>query len=196
MSFEQALGLQGPAPIGQSDGTNEAVAAAKQQWPRIKNIPIKLTTGSGPGYSETYGPQETGGDGGNPYPGNWTVQLRNPGVVKDRSQWQDYIGLEALHPLYAEDKGYQDLTNQFVKSMTPDQLRASQNAYEHDKKLFGDTGEAFDKWLPRVQAQEYIRGGIFTKAIPNWVGPQGEGGYTPEQMKLLDKIKEYLGSNG
>jgi hypothetical protein len=156
---------------------------------------MKLTSGSGPGYSETYEPDEKGA-GGNPYPGNWTVQLRNPGVIKDPSQWQDYIGLESLHPLYAQDQGYRALTNEFVKSMTPEQMRSARTAYQRDKKIFGDSNEPFDKWLPRVQAQEYIRGGIFTKAIPNWIGPKGEGGYTPAQMKLLQKIKNYLETDG
>lgn len=174
-------------------GFDDAVSAAKKQWPRIANIPIKLTTGKGPGYSETYAPDEEG-EGGNPYPGNWTVQLRNPDVIKDKSKWQDYIGLESLHPLYAQDKGYQALTQQFVKSMTKQQMTDAHKVYDREKVEFGEK-RPFDKWLPSVQAQEYIRGGIFTKAIPDWIGPKGEGHYTPEQMKLLGRIKKYLESS-
>lgn len=124
------------------------------------------------------------------------MQLRDSGVKNDPSAWKDYIGLESLHPLYANDKGYQELTKEFVKTLkaNPAQMADIHRAYDRDKKVFG-TKESFDKWLPRVQAQEYIRGGIFTKQIPGWVGPKGEGRYTPEQMKLLDRIKQYLSTS-
>lgn len=178
-------------PQPQADPYQSAVQDAKQRYPRISNIPFTLTTGSGPGMSETYEPD----DPANPHKGNWTVQLRHPSVVGNRSTWSDYIALESLHPLYANDKGYQQLTKQFVQSMTPEQMKAAKAAYEHDKKVFGDTSESFEKWLPRVQAQEYIRGMIFPKASPGWLGPKGEGGYTSKQLKLGQQIDQYLRSS-
>ncbi len=138
--------------------------------------------------SETFPPDERG----NPNPGNWTVQLRDPSVVKDKSVWPEYVGLESIHQLQAKDTKYQQFTEQFVKSMTPDQQRAARRTYDRNKKLFGEDARPYDQWLRDVQAQEYIRGGIFTKAIPGWIGPKGEGGYTSAQMKLLDQIKQYL----
>ena len=181
---------QQPAP----DPYAQAVTEAKQKYPRFANIPIKLTTGSGPGWSETYEPD----DKENPHPGNWTVQLRSDEAKNGKVPHSSTVGFEMIHALQANDPQYQKMTDQFVKSMTPSQLSSAKQAYQRDKKVFGTT-ESFDKWLPRVQAQEYIRGGIFTDVIPNWVGPKGEGQYTPQQTQLLGQIKNYLqtpASNG
>lgn len=169
------------------DPMQQAVTEAKTKYPRFANIPIKLTTGKGPGWSETYEPE----DEQNPHPGNWTVQLRSPEAINGKVPHSSTIGFEMIHALQASDPQYQKMTDRFVKSMTPDQLADARKAYVRDKKVFGTT-ESFDKWLPRVQAQEYIRGGIFTDVIPNWVGAKGEGRYTPEQTKLLDQIRQYL----
>ena len=77
--------------------------------------------------------------------------------------------------------------------MTPEQVGATKRLY--DKEVQQGEQRPFDKWLQTVQAQEYIRGGVFPKLIPNWVGPKGEGRYTPQQMKLFQKIQGYLGSS-
>lgn len=167
-----------------------AVAQAKQRYPRIGHVPFALVKGSGPGMSETYEPE----DEENPRPGSWTIQLRDPSVLNNPSKWANYIALESIHALQAQDPKYQQFTEQFINSMTPRQLKASQYAYNRDKKVFGVT-EPFDKWLRRVQAQEYIPGGVFTDEIKNWIGPNGEGQYTPEQMKLLNQIQQYLQSS-
>ena len=170
--------------------TSGAVEAAKQQYPRFNNLPLSLSVGVGPGFSETYFPD----DPENPQPGKLNVQLRDPKAIKNKSQWPDDVSLEAIHGLQDTDPKYQKFTQSFVHSMTREQMAAARHAYERDKKEFGTT-ESFQKWLPRVQAQEYIRGMLFTKAIPNWVGPEGEGQYTPAQMNLGAQIERYLKSS-
>ena len=171
----------------------DLAAKAKAKYPRLANYPIKVTSAGPPidNGSETYPPTEDQ----NPHPGNWTIQLNPKKMTGDPV---DNVGLEMIHTLQGADPQYQKFTDQFVRSMTPGQLADSQRAYKRDMKDAGDnfmnTGkpESFDSWMRRVQGQEYIRGGIFTKVIPNWIGPKGEGRYTPEQTKLLDQIKQYL----
>jgi hypothetical protein len=179
-----------PTATATPDPYAAAIQQAKQKYPRIASIPFKLTTGKGPGMSETYEPD----DEDNPHKGNWTVQLRHPSVINNPSSWPDYVALESLHPLYAHDQGYRQLTNQFVKSMTPDQLADARRGFAKDQQMFPeDRGKTtFDDWLARVQAQEYIRGMIFPKANPGWLGPQGEGRYTPQQLQLGQQIQKYL----
>lgn len=170
----------------------QAVARSKQQYPRFNSLPLALTTGTGPGYSETYPPTEDY----NPQPGKWTVQMRDPKTIADVKHYPSNVSLEAIHGLEATDPGYQSLTRQFIASMTPEQIRSSREVYNRDTRgsNFMNTGkpESFDSFMNRVQGQEYIRGGIFTDVIPNWVGPKGEGRYTPNQMSLLEHIKQYL----
>ena len=187
-SFTPAISmLATPRPTPPSDPFQSAVTTAKQQYPRIANIPFMLTKGTGPGWSETYEPE----DDLNPHRGSWTVQLRSQEALANPHKWADTVALESIHALQANDKRYQQFTDRFVKSMTPEQTSDAKRAYERDKKVFGVT-EPFDKWLSRVQAQEYIRGGVFPHAVPGWIGPKGEGRYTPEQMKLMDEITQYL----
>lgn len=176
-----------PAAIA-PDPDAQAVEAAKQQYPRFAKYPIALMRGgAGPDYSETYPPDEEG----NPKPGNWTIQLRSKDALENKNTTSQ-IGLEMIHALFADDPKYQKFTDQFIQSMTPNQMAATKRAYQRDLKENPDDKPAWNDWLRRVQAQEYIRGGIFTDVIPGWVGPKGEAGYTPQQMQLLSQIKQYL----
>lgn len=178
---------QSQAPRISDDAAQAAVKAAKTKYPRFAHLPIKLTAGKGSGWSETYEPTEQT----NPHPGHWTVELRSPKALA--GNYDSTIGFEMIHALQATDPQYKKFTNQFVQSMTPQQIKDSKMVYEREKKEFPeDANEPFQEWLPRVQAQEYIRGGIFTDVIPNWVGPKGDGKYTPEQTQLLGQIKNYL----
>ena len=188
-----SLGAPYPAHGGptQQAALQQAVTTEQQRYPRIANVPMALTTGVGPGYSETYEPD----DPQNPVQGKWNVQLRDPNAISNQTQWPSDVGLEAIHALQANDPRYQSMTKQFTQMMSPGQLADAHQAYLRDQKTFGTT-EPFDKWLQRVQAQEYIRGGIFTDVIPNWVGPKGEGHYTPQETQLLDQIKGYLQGQG
>lgn len=169
----------------QADPYTDLAAKAKARWPRLAKYPIR-TTALGPPIptgSETYPPNEDN----NPFRGNWTIQLNPKKMTGDPVS---NVGLEMIHTLQGADPQYQKFTEQFIQSMTPDQKRSTQRLYAKEKA----DGEhrSYDQWLRTVQAQEYIRGGIFTDVIPNWVGPKGEGGYTPKQMKLFDQIKGYL----
>ncbi len=164
-----------------------AVGQSQKQYPRFADIPLALTTGVGPGFSETYPPSESN----NPQPGKWTVQLRDPKAIADRKNWPDMVSLEAIHALQQNDPVYQIRSQQFIDSMTPGQQADSHRAYQRDRTEFGNT-EPYEEYLPRVQAQEYLRGMLFPKVIPNWVGPKGEGQYTPQQMGLSKVIQSYL----
>ncbi len=172
-----------PPPPNDRDA---AVAQAKQQYPRIADLPLALSVGRGPFMSETFQPD----DPQNPLPGKLNVELRNPGVIADKSKWPDYVALEAIHGLQATDPQYQQFTKQFVQSMTQPQLADAKTRYQ---KLQQDGfGGSYEDYLHDVQAQEYIRGMVFTKAIPNWIGPKGEGKYTPQQLQLGQQITRYL----
>lgn len=170
----------------------EAVTQALSKYPWLRKLgPLALVQGTGPGESETYLPQ----DSDNPVPDHFTVQLRSARSSNNPNLWVDTLASEGLHGLQARDPIYQQFTKEFVSSMTPDQIADSRRAYQEDKKIFGDDGEPFQQWLPRVQAQEYIRGFVFPALNPGWTGPRGEGGYTPFQQKLLQRLKERLSPN-
>jgi hypothetical protein len=176
------------SPAAAPDPYATAVTEAKTRYPRFAHLPIKMTS-QGPSIpygSETYPPNE----GNNPHPGNWTIQVHPSELAKGPKYLADTVGLEMIHGLQGTDPQYQKFTDQFIKSMTPGQMSLMRREYKKDQA--GGEKRPFDEYMRTVQAQEYIRGGIFTDAIPNWIGPKGEGHYTPEQTKLLGQIKNYL----
>lgn len=178
-----------PTPTVDPKTLAAAVNTAKTRYPRLASYPIALTTGKGPYESETFKPE----DKDNPMPGQWNIQLRSAKSMANPSLLPDTVASEMQHALYEKDARYKAETDAFVKSMTPDQLASAKRAYQNEKIRFGDTGDdTFQQWLPKVQAQEYIRGHLFPNVNPGWTGPQGEGGYTPQQQKQLTALKTYL----
>ena len=148
---------------------------------------IALTQGTGAGESESYMPQAED----NPKPGSYTVQLRK--ASNNPSYWPALLGRESVDWLARSDPTYQTARQAFIKSMTPQQLRASRGAYERDKKDFpGGVSNNFQDWLRDVQAQEYMGAYLVPESAPSWTGPKGEGQYTPEQIKLLDALRKSL----
>lgn len=185
-------------PDASQNDLDGAVALAKQQFPRLANWNVKLTTGErkgddDPRQSETYFPD----DPDNPTPGTWNLQLLNPKTIADKSLWPQYVGLESLHWLQDQDPQFQNYTEQFVKSMTPQQHADARQRYTEELAQAyqqpGNVGEnlkSYDNWLRKVQALEYIRGGgMFPTS--SWL-KDNEGGYTPDQMKLMGQITNYL----
>src|SRR6266851_2227108 len=111
--------MAGAMPTPSPDPFAQAVAEAQAKYPRFAHLPIKLTQGNGPGWSETYEPA----DRNNPHPGNWTVQLRSKDALSGKVPYSSTIGFEMIHALQQSDPQYRAFTDQFIKSMTPEQLR-------------------------------------------------------------------------
>jgi hypothetical protein len=108
-----------------------------------------------------------------------------------------------LHWLQATDPTYQNFTEQFIKSMTPEQHASARQVYVKGLAEAMETGQpepydlsphsnmrSYDRFLRQVQAQEYIRGGGMFKTS-DWT-KGNKGGYTPEQMQLMQQINDYL----
>ena len=159
-----------------------AVKEAVRRYPWLANlgVPIKLTEGSGPYMSESYDPKAEE----NPYPGNFTVQLRNKRLTGDPTSWPAALGREGMDYMSQHDPTYQAYAKQFRKMMTPQQLERAQTRYKKEQA----TGEkrSFEDFLKKAELQEYIGGYVFD--MPNW----RNAGWTPEQRQLLDKLKSHM----
>jgi hypothetical protein len=155
-----------------------AITKAREQYPwlRLINAPIKLTTGTGPYMSESYGPE----DKGNPERGSFTVQMRNKGLIDDPEQWPTLLGREAIDYIARHDPTYQRIAKQFRLAMTPEQLEFSRGRY--GKK--SDAG--FEDFMREAELQEYLGG--YMVGWPEWKNMK----YSPAQRKLLDELNSYL----
>jgi len=169
-----------PAPEATPDPYAQAVVEAQSRYPWLKTlgVPIKLTTGKGPFMSESYPPH----DDHNPYPGNFTVQLRNPKLVDNPEQWPAALGREGMDYMARFNPTYQNYAKQFRHLMTPPQLKMARNRYEKE----GDR-RSFEDYLKGAELQEFIGGYIFD--MGDW---RKNAGYTPEQKKLLDGLSKHM----
>lgn len=175
--------------MGNDSQMYDAINQASQRYPWMKRFggKVALTQGTGAGESESYMP----GAPDNPKPGNYTVQLRK--ASSDPSYWPALLGRESIDWLARSDPAYQAVRQAFINSMTHQQRTASQGAYARDKKDFpGGVSNNFDDWMRDVQAQEYIGAYLVPESSPGWTGPNGEGQYTPEQIQMLDRLKQHL----
>lgn len=162
---------------------NDAVTQAMNSYPWVKRlgVPIKLTVGTGPYESESYPPK----DGDNPYPGNFTVQLRDPRIINNPKSWAPLLGREAIDYMARNDPTYQATAEHFRQSITPEQMAMMKQRYAKDQRS-GDT-DSFDDWLKNAETQEWIGG--YVLGMPGW---RDDTPYTADQRKMLDSLKSYI----
>jgi hypothetical protein len=177
------MSAHGPSAEQRGDALKEAV----RRYPDLSTLPLAVTTGTGPYQSETYQPN----DPENPMRGTLNVELRSR-RSQDLSTLPDWIGFESIHGLQQQDPIYQQFHQAFARTLTSDQLANSKQAYKREKAQDPHGIGSFDDWLQNAQVPEYIRGYVFSDAVPGWVGPDGEGQYTSHQTALLNRLKQYL----
>jgi hypothetical protein len=184
----QALGSIAPhtaPPQLTPDPYSSAVQTATQQFPWLKRmgVPVALTVGTGPYMSESYQPKAAD----NPKPGNFTIELRDKQTIKDPSVWPSLLGREGIDFVARNDPTYQAYAQQFQQIMTPRQLKQSRARYEKEKASAPNdsTFSSFDTFMKEAELQEYLGGYILDE--PGW-----RDGWTPQQRKLLDGLKNYM----
>jgi hypothetical protein len=91
----------------------------------------------------------------------------------------DYVSHSAVY----SDPVLKNLYQQFKSSVPESVMR---ERYDVHKKQYGET-RPYKDWLEIAGMPEYFRGYTFNQ----WENP--ESLYSPEQLKILDKVKNYLG---
>jgi hypothetical protein len=168
---------------------DKAVQAAVKKYPWLSKLdaPIKLTAGTGPYETESFMPHEQE----NPEQGFYVVQLRSPRSKSNPALWPAILASESLDWLARMDPYYMKWSQAFLASMTNDQK--ANIARRYNNRLPDDSSN-YPRFL-RNMIQEYVRGYLFPEVAPGWIGPKGEGGYTPSQIQLLEALKSHLYGN-
>lgn len=167
-----------------SDPNVWATQQALQDYPWLRrlNAPIDLTIGKGPYMDESYTPRSEE----NPYPGHFTVQLRDPGLVNHPAMWPSALGREGIDFAARTDPTYQSAAEKFRSEMTPEQFRRSQGVYTQATTVEGEM-RPFDRFMKDAQLQEYIGG--YLLGMPGW---KNRSQYSPIQLNLLDRLSQYM----
>ena len=129
-----------------------------------------------------------------PSPGTHTIEVREPGL-RGRVL-EEMVAGDALHALGAVDPRtgapvdpvWRTMKDAFAASMSPRTMEREQIAYQTRQKR-GEETRPFQTYFDNSRLDAYIRAGIFPMTNPNWQKP---GVFTPEQQRVLERMREYL----
>jgi len=138
---------------------------------------------------ESYPPSEDY----NPIPGKATTELYNQSVPMPYVQ--NLIAGDMLHHVGAIDDTtgepvsptYQALKQAFLATITPEQKKVDQRAYQQQAPLYGGNPPPFDQWMQTSRGDEYIMGLLSPDQADNW-----KNFYTPQQRQVGGLLNQYL----
>lgn len=181
-------------PSHPSDRYAWAVQQATQQYPRLAQFPpMRLTYNPRrEGYSETMSPTEPS----NPYKGNWTVEMGESPYYYTPNSWPGLVALESLHMMQELDPRYQQMTQQLQGTLSDAQKKRVQDWYTQSVAKERDP-RTLDQFTKGVYLPELIRSRMFAPLFERMEKGSG-GGYdaTPEQIKMIDAIDQYMRTTG
>ena len=160
----------------------------KNLGPSMQSLPMSMEPGRR-GMLETWPAGEVGGGLTGKRPGG--IPLETEGVsVHGNLRPMDVLGDVTSHMMTNPKSAYYKpeldaLYRQFTASLDP----AMQNErYQYARKHFGET-RPFEQWAEMSGYPGMMRGYVFDQ----WPKEEFPRMYTPEQMQMLDQIKQLLG---
>ena len=170
------------------------LAELGRQYPPLSKHQFGVSLGSGPYYSEFYPPWESQ----NPTPGQPLIQLREKGQQLSPKSMKNLLLGETFHHLGARDPtgvpidpSFRMLKELFMQNLTPQQLQRDRQSYLEQMTTGGET-RSFQEWMDQSQADAYLRG--YLSPINEAERLDWASTYTPHQRRILNQMKEYLGT--
>lgn len=167
--------------------TDNVFQQAVNQYPIIgkHGIKSKDSHGARDGYLEFWPPGETGSPE-YPRPKEFGD---SPGVeiYREDTTPLDVLGDVTSHWLIDKDPIVSKYYSDFQSSLTPDQRARLRGQYEHAKQNFGEARQ-YEDWEKVSGMPGYFRGYPFKQ----WPDDFNKKAYSPEQMKSLDAMMQYL----
>ena len=159
----------------QGHGFNNLVNSAKEQYPYLKDVPMSYTQGDG--YLESYPAGETGSPQ-YPRPENLPIDVMGIDIRRQDTTPEMIAGDYVSHHMTDNDPFIKDNYNQFINSLTPQQLEQQQNRYNDYTRGYyvneqGNQVElpkeerSFDKWKSVSDDDGIYRGLLFNQWSPD-----------------------------
>lgn len=156
----------------------------QKQYPRLKDYPIDYayTPKAGADMMESYAPEEE------QRPANFPKGRFGLEVFRQDAKPLDLLGDVASHYAVYHDPKMQQLYEQFQKDIPKEGQAALKDLYEESKR---DDNEKrpYEDWLKQSGMPAYLRGRLVDQFKPT----DYPGAYSPDQLKVLDQMKQYLG---
>jgi hypothetical protein len=162
------------------------LSQAQQEYPYLKNKEIDILYNPKPQeqrYLEFYPPDEPGAPD---MPRPKELPMGRVGMEVFRSDVRpiDILGDYVSHYGVQSDPELQKYYGQFGESTDPEMM---QRRYQFHKEQFGET-RPYDVWYKQTGLPELFRGYTF-----NQFGENAAQLYSPQQLMILDRVKQYLG---
>jgi hypothetical protein len=162
---------------------------ARQEYPILKDIDIgyKYSPGRGKGFLEYFPPDEVGSP---EMPRPKELPLGKPGIeiYDPKTRPIDVLGDIASHYMIYQDPKMIDYYKQFGGSLTPEQRDFMQRKYQFEQQNYGEN-RPYETWYEMSGLPGYFRGYPFSQ----WSEEEIKESYTPQQIQILDLVKQYLG---
>jgi len=164
---------------------------AKQQFPILNNYDIgyKYSEGRAPFMLESWGPGMTTSIPGVDRPSEFPNDKLGIEVFDPKTKPMDILGDVVSHHLVNTDPKIKDTYSNFTKSIEPWQEDILKEQYDYAKKSYGEDND-YEGWKKEAGLPAYFRGHPFQQ----W--DKSENMYTPDQLKGLDSMMEYLRGSG
>lgn len=178
-----------------TDQSKNLLDQARDQYPVLKKYDYGYTENYQPnaGYLEHWEPGDKGAEPSNAQsldrlrPAE--LPLDKPGLeIRDpRTTPMDVLGDITSHHLINEDPVVQKTYNDLTTNLTPNQSSILQDQYSYAQTNEGEN-RSFDAWKTAAGLPGLFRGYAFQQ----WPSDFNQKAYTPENMKSLDNMMDYL----
>jgi hypothetical protein len=154
---------------------------AQKEYPYLQGKDISFAYTPTPNETrqlEFYPPEETQRPAYIPS-GRPGIEVFNPNVKPI-----DILGDYVSHYAVQNDPRLKEMYGQFQQSIDPATM---QQRYQYHQQNFGEQ-RPYEQWLQQTGLPEYFRGYTFNQ----W-GDNAAQMYTPQQLNILNQIRNYLG---
>lgn len=172
-----------------ADQGSKLFERAQQEYPYLagKDIAYKYSPQQGRGFLEFYDPQETGSP---EYPRPKELPLGKIGieVFDPKTRPIDILADYVSHYGVEKDPHLIERYQQFVGSISPEQRQRLREQYQYyQQHPEYKEQRPYEEWERISGLPGYFRGYTFNQ----WDNPQEM--YTPEQLQILNQVRQYLG---
>lgn len=158
---------------------------AQEQYPYLanKDVAYLYTPSKEQRYLEFYSPEETGSPE-EPRPAQLPIGKVGIQVFNPQTRPIDILGDYVSHYGVQQDPKLQQYYQQFAQQLDP---AVMQERYQWHQQNAGEQ-RPYQQWYESSGLPEVFRGYTFDQ----W-GPEGKNFYTPEQLQILNQVRNYLG---
>lgn len=173
----------------QADQGAKLFEKAQQEYPYLsgKDIAYKYSPNQGRGFLEFYDPEETGSP---EYPRPKELPLGKVGieVFDPKTRPIDILADYVSHYGVEKDPYLTQRYQEFINSMSPEQRQILREQYQYyQQHPEYKEQRPYEEWEKISGLPGYFRGYTFNQ----WENPQEM--YSPQQIQLLDQVRQYLG---